>query len=163
MKKFSGLVEGLSRVLDRISGFCMVSVMALVAVNILLRALFNRPILGTYEYVGFITAATIGLALANCAVQKGHIAISIVVDRLGPRVQAVIDAFTCAVSLSFWGLSAWYTCKYAKSLLNNGVVSPTTQTPFYPFMYLVAFGLLALCLVLLVRLIESIKKAAFNR
>jgi hypothetical protein len=43
---------------------------------------------------------------------------------------------------------------------DSGLVSPTTQIPTYPFVYLIALGLLVYSLVLLVRTIESIIKAA---
>lgn len=159
-KAFTSLVTGLSLVLDKLAGLCMVAMMVLVVANILLRVLVKRPILGTYEYVGFLAAALIGLALAYCAVQNGHIAVSFIVDRFSPKIQAVVDIVVNVTALCFWSLAAWYVGKYAHSMSVNGVVSPTTQMPFYPFVYLVAFGLLVLCLVLLVRLIESIKKAA---
>ncbi|VFU12310.1 TRAP-type C4-dicarboxylate transport system, small permease component (fragment) [anaerobic digester metagenome] len=63
----------------------------------------------------------------------------------------------------FWVLAAWHIGSYANSMVVNGVVSPTAQVPFYYFIYLIALGLLALCLVLLVRTIESIKKAVLHR
>lgn len=163
MKQFTGLVTGLSRVLDRIAGFCMVAVMLLVVTNILLRAVFNRPILGTYEYVTFLTAVTIGLALAHCAVQNGHIAVSFVIEKLPGKIQAAVDVVMNIIALLFWSLCAWQVGKYANTLAVSGVVSPTTQMPFYPFIYLVAFGLVALCLVLLVKVVESFKKVAFNK
>ncbi|MDF9407797.1 TRAP transporter small permease [Pelotomaculum isophthalicicum JI] len=159
MKKFEGLVTGLSRVLNNIAGFCMVSVMALVVVNILLRVLFKHPILGTYEYVIYTTAVMIGLTLAYCAVQNGHIAVDFVVERLPLKVQAVIDTIMNVLASSFWAACVWQTCKYAQKMTANGTVSPTTQTPIAPFIYLVAIGLLALTLVLLVKTIESLKKA----
>jgi len=53
--------------------------------------------------------------------------------------------------------------EYAQSLAASGVVSPTTQTPFHPFVYLVSLGLFVLCLVLLVRLIDSIKRMTTNK
>lgn len=163
MRQFSGMVMEMSRILDRIAGFFMVALMVLVVTNVLLRSIFKTPILGTYEYVGFLTAAMIGLALAHCAVLNGHIAVGLVVDRLKVKTQAYIDIIVNVTALSFWGMTAWYVAKHANSMTVNGVVSPTTQTPFYPFIYLVAAGLLVLCLVLLVRFIESVKKAAFGK
>jgi TRAP-type C4-dicarboxylate transport system permease small subunit len=163
MKQFANYVAVFSQFLDRISGVCMVAVMLLAVINILMRSLFHLPVLGTYEFVGFLTAALIGLALANCAVHNGHIAISIVMEKLKSRYQAVVEAFINIISLLFWSFSVWYTIKYAISLNARGVVSPTTQIPFYPVIYIIAFGLLALCLVILVGLIESIKKAATDR
>lgn len=163
MKQFTGLVAGLSRALDRIAGFCMVAVMLLVVTNILLRAVFNRPILGTYEYVASLTAVAIGLALAHCAVQNGHIAVSFVVEKLPGRIQAAVDVVMNIIALLFWSLCAWQVGKYANTMAVSGVVSPTTQMPFYPFIYLVALGLLVLCLVLLLKAVESLKKVAFNK
>ncbi len=158
MNKFTGLVTGLSRLLDQIAGLCLVAIMALIVGNILLRAIFKSPIVGTIDYVTFLTAVMIGLSLAYCAVQSGHIAVDFVVDRLPLKMQAAVDMVTGLLSLSFWGLCVWQTGIYANRMAVTGVASPTTQTPVYPFIYLVDFGLLALCLVLLVRTVAACRK-----
>jgi len=163
MKRFSGLVTGLSRVLDRAAGFLLTATMVLIVINILLRVLLKMPVFGAYEYVGLLTAAVIGLALAYCGVQHAHIDISIVTEWLPARLRAIVSALINIVSMCFWGVSAWYIGAYARSMMVSGLVSPTTQMPTYPFVCLIALGLLAYCLVLLVRSIESIIKAAFNR
>jgi TRAP-type C4-dicarboxylate transport system permease small subunit len=160
MKQFAGLVTGFSRLLDRIAGFCMVAIMLLVVANIVMRAVFNHPILGAYEHVGFLTAAMIAFALAHCALQDGHIAVGFVVDRFPARVQSMVDTILNIIALGFWSLSAWFVLQYANSMKTSGVVSPSAQVPVYPFVYLVAFGLAALCLVFAVRLVESAKKVA---
>jgi len=72
MERFSGLVENVGRFLDNIAAFCVAATMAVVVLNIILRTLFNRPLLGTVEYVNILTAVTIGLALAYCASVTGR-------------------------------------------------------------------------------------------
>ncbi len=163
MKQISGFVVKISRALDMLAGICLVATMLLVVANILLRRLTSFSILGTYEYVGFLTALVVGLAVANCAVQNGHIAVDFIVNRLSHRKQAFIDAFTNVAALVFWAFAAWYICSFANSLIARGVVSPTTQTPFYPIVFFVAFGVFALCLVLLVNFLDSIKRVAVKR
>ncbi|HZK17965.1 MAG TPA: TRAP transporter small permease [Clostridia bacterium] len=163
MKQISGFVAHISKLLDMLAGLCLVTTMLLVVSNILLRRFTSLSILGTYEYVGFLTALVVGLAIANCAVQNGHIAVDFIVNRLSFRKQAIIDTLTNVAALVFWGFSTWYICGFANSLIVRGVVSPTTQMPFYPIVYLVAFGVFALCLVLLVNLLESIKRVAVKR
>ncbi len=158
MLKFTGLITGLSRILDKIAGLCMVSVMLLVVINILLRTLFNRPILGVYEYVVFLTVATIGLSLAHCAIQNSHIAVSFVYDRLPLRMQWLVDVFINTAGLFFWSLCAWQVGIYANNMAASGVVASTSQIPLYPFIYLIAFCLLALGLVLLVKTLESVQR-----
>lgn len=158
VEKFTGLVTATSRILDKIAGFCMVSIMLLVVSNIVLRVLFNHPILGTYEYVVFLTVAAIGLSLAHCAVQNGHIAVDILMDRLPLKIQGVIDLVMNTAALLFWGLCAWQIGIYANKMAISGLVSPTSQIPMHPFIYLVAFSILALSLVLLSKTMESLQK-----
>ncbi|MDD2554144.1 MAG: TRAP transporter small permease [Desulfotomaculaceae bacterium] len=163
MKRFSVLVTGLSRVLDQVAAFFLVATMLLVVVNILLRVLFKAPIFGAYEYVGLLTALVIGLALAQCSVQNGHIDVSLVVDLFPARLRDVVGVFINFISMCFLAASSWYVGAYARSMYDSGLVTPTTQTPIYPFVYLIALGLLVYSLVLLVRSIEYIIKAANNR
>jgi len=157
MNRFTGLVRDLCRELDKLACLCFFSVMLLVVSNIVLRAVLKQPILGTYELVGFLTALGISLALAHCALREGHISVGLIVDRLPFKVQAVIDSFTGFVSLIFWGAVAWYLFKYGSLMMSKGVVSLTAQIPVYPIIYLCAVGLLGLCLVLAVKLADSIK------
>ncbi len=161
-KSFSGFVGRLSIILDRIAGICMFSIMGLVVLNVLLRTVFKSSILGTYEFVGFLTAAMIGLSLAHCAYKRGHIAVDYFMVRLSHRTQVFTEVITTVIAFLFWVLSAWYLGKYAYILSQRGVVSPTTQTPFYWFIYLIAFGLLVLGLVLLVNLLEYLKRSAIR-
>ena len=155
---FSRFAGRFSIILDRVAGFCMFSIMGLVVINVLLRTIFNSSILGTYEYVGFLTAAMIGLSLANCAYTRSHIAVDYFMERLSINTQKVTEVITTGIALLFWILSAWHLSKYAYTLSMKDVVSPTTQAPFYYFIYLVAFGLLAMGLVLLANLIEYLKR-----
>jgi len=158
MKLLNDFVTGFSKQLDRIAGLCIFCTMAVVVANILLRAIFNQPIIGTYEIVCYITALAIALSLANCAIQSGHIAVGIIVDRFPLRLQAIIDFSTNLIALGFWGLSVWYLGDYANTTAMNGLVSPTAQIPIAPIIYLVALGLVGLCLVILVRTVDSLIK-----
>lgn len=162
MDQLTGFVGRFSRAMDRIAGFCMVTAMVLVVSNILLRALFNRPILGTYDYVVLLNAVMIGLALAYCAVQNGHIAVGFLVERLPSRAQTAIDIVMNIAALTFWALCAWQIAVYAGMMAASGVVSPTSQIPVYPFIYLLALGILALSLVILARTVQYIMKAAMK-
>ncbi|MCL6446861.1 MAG: TRAP transporter small permease [Armatimonadetes bacterium] len=150
-------VTKISQILDRIAGWALVATMVLVVGNIILR-LFKRPIEGTYEWVGFLTTLVIGLAVAYCAVSNGHIAITFLTERLSPRVQAGIDLAVGLVSLGFLLLVSWQLTGYAASMIQSGEVAPTTNVPFYPFIYLAAFGFLVYCLVILVDLGEAARK-----
>ncbi len=159
MNKLARLAKGVSQQLDYLAGLCIIAVMLLVVCNVLLRVFWHRPILGTYEYVNMLTAVGIGLALAHCAYHNGHIAVDFMIERLSKKIQAAADVLTNVIALSFWSMSAWYVAKYAGTMLESNTVSPTTQVPLSPVVYMIAFGLMALSLVLSLRLTESLKRA----
>ena len=72
MNKFEKIVTKTSRLLDDIAGWVIVATMALVVVNIILRAVFKNPVKGVYEYAGYLTALVIGFAIAQCAIEKAY-------------------------------------------------------------------------------------------
>lgn len=159
MNRISQLVKMISQHLDYLAGLCIVAVMLLVVSNVLLRTLWHSPILGTYEYVNMLTAAAIGLALAHCAYQNGHIAVDFIIEHFPLKMQAAADVLTNVIALLFWTISAWYVAKYAGTMMASNTVSPTTQIPLSPVVYLIALGLMTLSLVLSLRLSESLKRA----
>ena len=157
MPSFEKTVYRFSRTLNILSGIALVVMMGLVFVNVALRAVW-RPILGTYEFTGFLAAITIAFALAHCASKKGHIAITIFADRLSPRIQAVLDSIVAILGTVLYAVIAWQCVKYAINIYHTGEVSMATATPFYPFVFAVAFGLLMLALILLNDVFKSIGK-----
>ena len=158
MKQLSGVVKRVSSILDKLAGLCMFSVMLLILGNIILRTVFNHPILGTYELVGFLTAMGVALALAHCAVQDGHIAVSFIIEHFPYKIQSLAAVFVDAVSLILWAAAVWSLGKFGYAMQIKGLVSPSAEIPVYPFIYLVAFGLLGLCLVLLFKSLGSFRE-----
>ncbi|KPK23085.1 MAG: hypothetical protein AMK69_18625 [Nitrospira bacterium SG8_3] len=157
MLSFGKTVYGFSRKLNILSGIALVIMMGLVFINVALRAVW-QPILGTYEFTGFLASLTITFALAHCASEKGHIAITIIADWLPPRVQAILDSFVAILGTALYAVISWQSVRYAIHMIKIGEVSPATATPFYPFIFAVAFGLLMLALILLNDVFQSIRK-----
>lgn len=147
----------LSQELDRIAGWSLVATMVLVIGNILLR-LLGHPIQGAYEWAGFLTALAIALALAYCAICNGHITITFLSERLPFRFQQVIELAINIIAFFFLALVSWQMGRYATSMVISGEVAPTTRLPFYPLIYLVAFGFLVFCLVILVNVGKVVRQ-----
>ena len=108
--------------------------------------------------VSLLTAVGIALALANCAVKNCHIGIDFIIQRLGSKYQALIDSIINLVALIFWGFCAYHLGNYAKSMVQNGIVSSTVQIPVYPVIYLIAIGLIGLSLVITLKWLQAVQK-----
>lgn len=132
--------------------------MLLIVGNVLLRIVW-KPILGTYDIVSFLGAVLISFALANCAAQKGHVAISIVVERLPQRAQAITDSITGLFSAVIFMVISWQSIVYATKLWQDGVLSTTLLVPYFPLVYGVGFGCIMISLVLLADFFKSVTKA----
>jgi TRAP-type C4-dicarboxylate transport system permease small subunit len=158
MKQFAVFVQSISRSLDFIAGFCIVATMAVVVLNIVLRAFLGKPLLGTMDYVTMLMALTIGLGLAYCGFKNGHIAVDLIIEKLSNKTQAIIDTFTNLIALIFWGVSSWYMVGYARTMAETNLVSPTTQIPLYPLIYLISLGLMVLCLVLVLKISDTVRQ-----
>ena len=157
MDRFLKVVAGISRIMDRLAGFCLAGVMIMGVVNVILRRLFRSPLLGVYEYVGFLTAVVIGFSLAYCAVKEGHITVDLLFARLPRKARAVLEAGNGFLIFLFLSLVAWYLVKYAMGIKTNGQVSQTSEIPFHIFIYLVAGGFSVLSLTALGRGLTSLQ------
>ncbi|MBW1788984.1 MAG: TRAP transporter small permease [Deltaproteobacteria bacterium] len=161
----------LSKVLYHVAGASIVFMMLLTCVDVLLRFGVTayrstgwgilesvRPIAGTYELVCFMGSVAVAFAMAHTSVEKGHVAVSLLVRLLSRRVQAVIQVITGSFSFILFALISWRSVLYALHLRESGEVSLTLQLPFYPFVFGIAFASAAVCLVLFVDIASGLGK-----
>jgi TRAP-type C4-dicarboxylate transport system permease small subunit len=157
MKGLIRLTNRSSRVLNWVAGWSLVGMMFLTCADILLR-LFRRPILGTYEIVGFLGAIVAGFALAQTTIERGHVAVQVVVTRFSPQTQKIIYLITHILSIFLFALLAWECVRYGNDFRASGEVSLTLRMPFYPVVYGIAFSAIVVCLVLFVDILQVMTK-----
>jgi TRAP-type C4-dicarboxylate transport system permease small subunit len=148
-----------SRTLNWVAGFSLVGMMFLTCADIVMR-LFRRPIPGTYEIVGFLGAVVVGLAMAQTTLERGHVAVQVVVTKLSPQVQEIIYLITHLLSILLFALLAWECVRYGNDFRTSGEVSLTIRMPFYPVVYGIAFSAAIVCLVLFVDILQVLTKRA---
>lgn len=158
MFSFKNSCLWLARRLGIIAAVAIFSMMALTCADVILR-LFRMPIPGTYEIVSFMGAVAVSFAIAHTSVEKGHVAVSLVVQLLPKRAQAVIESILAALGIILFALIAWQSVIYGLDCQSSGEVSLTLQLPFYPIIYGVALSAGVVCLVLLVDFLNAIASA----
>jgi TRAP-type C4-dicarboxylate transport system permease small subunit len=157
MASLEKIIYAVSSKLDGISGVALVAMMLLIFINVVTRLVW-QPILGTYEFTSLLASITISFSLAHCAANKGHIAITLFAERLPRRVRSVFNLIVFAIGTTLYSVLSWQCVRYAITVYHSGEVSPTTETPFYPFIVAVAFGLLMLALVVLIDFFNALKR-----
>jgi len=171
MNLFEKSAKGLARYMYYVAGAAIVSMMVLTCADVVLRlgvtfyheyhwSLFSSfmPIPGTYELVCFLGAVAVSFAMAHTSVEKGHVAVSLIVRLLPERIQNIIGSITGTFGIILFALLSWQSVLYANDLRASGEVSLTLQLPFYPFVYGIAFASFAVCLVLVLELSNHVVK-----
>ena len=151
-------VRALSRLFDYVSQAGVFAMLLLIVGNVVLRKVW-KPIYGTYDYVTFLGAIVVAFTLANCAVEKGHTQVDLLVQRFRPRAQVLIDGIMNILSLGMFSLVTWQCIVLGNNVKKAGEVSMTSLDPFYPYIYAIALGCALLCLVILTDIINSLLKA----
>jgi TRAP-type C4-dicarboxylate transport system permease small subunit len=147
----------LPRAFNWVAAAAVAAMMLLTCLDVVLR-IFRRPILGTYEMVGLLGAVFAAFSLAYTSLERGHIAVDFLVQKLAPKTQVAIDAVNALVCLVLFGLVTWQCTIYAMDLQASGEVSMTLQAPIHPFVYGIALGFAMLCIVLAMRLAACVRQ-----
>jgi TRAP-type C4-dicarboxylate transport system permease small subunit len=135
---------------------CLAAMMFLTAADVLLRYLFNKPIMGSYELIQYMMVITITVGLACCGLGKGHVTLDALTSRLPRRTRAIIDSIVGLLSLIIVLLITRQTCIYITTLQKSQLTSTVLLIPVYPFVAIVAFGVAFFCVVLMLHFLEFI-------
>ncbi len=146
-----------NRSLAAAAGVALAGMMLFTAFDVLMRSL-GTPVAGSFEVIGWLSAAAMALALGDVQVHKGHVAMTLVSDRLKGRTAALLEAINSLVALGLFGCAAWVILRYGTVLRETGSLSETLQVAVYPWVYVVALGFAGLTLALFIDLLRSLQR-----
>ena len=149
---------GVSRVLNSAGVGIVVVMMFLVTTDVVLRYVFNRPIKSVYEIVGIMLAVVVCFGMAYSALQKGLVAVEVLVERFSPRVQALTSAFHSLLGLGLFSLICWKGAEQAVIYWTAGATTYVSGLPLAPFVLILVLGSGLLSLVLLLLFFESVSR-----
>lgn len=148
-------MQTIERLSAWIFGLVFVTLAGFVAVETVMRKLFNRSLQGVDELGGYALAIGAALAFAIALSTRAHIRIDVVHDRLPKVLRVALNILalpTLAVAALAIALMAWY------ALAETISFSATAQTPWAtPLKYPQALWLAALLVFVAVALIETLR------
>ena len=154
MDVFKKTITHLTRSFDLLARALFLLIMLVVVGHVIFRSL-GRPFDGSYEWVGLLMGTAIGLSLAYCALQEGHVSINLLTERLSGRVRQAVELMGYVLCFIFLAMIARMLMLYGNRMLASGHVGMNTGVPLYYFAYMIAFGFLIYGLVLLYNVLES--------
>jgi TRAP-type C4-dicarboxylate transport system permease small subunit len=138
---FSFLVR-VSKVLNFIGAAALTFMMFLTVADVSLRAV-KLPIVGTYEIVALSLALVIGFGIPKVSLDRGHVYMEILLEKLSPKNKAIMNTFTRLLCIGLFILIGYNLFSVGNEFHASGEVSPTIKLPFFP----VAYGVGICCFI----------------
>jgi len=148
METLFHILVKVSKILSHIGGAALTFMMFLTVADVLMRA-FGHPILGTYELVSLSLAIVIGFSIPKVSLERGHVFMEILLEKLSKRDRAIMNTFTRILAAVLFGIIAYNLLLIGKEYHMSGEVSSTLKIPFYPVVYFVGICCFVECLVFL--------------
>jgi tripartite ATP-independent transporter DctM subunit len=134
--------------------------MLLTSADVCGRYFFDRPVLGAYDLTQLMMVVVVFFCIAYTQVNKGHVGVTVIVDRLPEKTQAPIESAGHFLGLILFSLIAWQSVVKANIMRIGGATTALLGVPTYPFFLVIAFGSVLMCLVLLLDLRDSLARVA---
>jgi len=124
-------------------------------IDVIGSTVFNKPLRGATELVGYTQIIAIGSAVAVAFYAKRHIAIEFLVMHLPKPAQNVVNKLVAIVCLVFFIILSWQSFIYGLSLHKAGEMSSTAHLPLYPFAFFIAIAAVVASLYFVDRLLPA--------
>lgn len=136
----------LSKMLNVVGGTALTFMMVLTVADVLMRA-FGRPILGAYEIVSLLLCVVIGFGIPRVSMDRGHIYMEFIVERLPKRARAVMNTITRLTGIVLFAIIGYNLFRLGNEFYTTGEVSPTISIPFFPVPYAIGVCCFIECFV----------------
>ncbi len=146
MESLYSILLKVSKILSYIGGAALTFMMFLTVADVILRT-GGRPILGVYELVALSLAIVIGFTIPKVSLDRGHVYMEIVLEKLSKRNRAILNTFTRILCILLFVIVGYNLFLIGNEFHTSGEVSSTLKLPFFPIAYFVGVCCFIECFV----------------
>ena len=126
--------------LARVAALILAAIGLMTFCDVFARYLLNRPFTFTVEFTEIMMGLMVFLAMGLATHEKRHIGVDAVTMRLSKRTNAWLDLFMSAIALAIASVMVWQIFLKAGVLLQKGDYTQIQRVPYWPGVYVMAFG-----------------------
>jgi TRAP-type C4-dicarboxylate transport system permease small subunit len=123
------------------SGLFLVAMMMITVADVVLRAIFNLPITGTYDLVQLFLVGTVFLSIPDVFLRDRNIVIDFVDHVFGQRAIGFLKLIANVFAVVFLVLLLWRMVPPARDALNFHETSPDLSIPMWVHWVLMLIGI----------------------
>lgn len=157
LKKAGGIFDRTISLSAILAGVLVIFLMSAVLYEVVLRYFFRRAALWTYEITEFTMLFITFLATTWLLKNEAHVKIDLVLQRLSPKNQAVLNATTSIICAITFLIIVIYGTRTTVESFQLGYYTPTElQTPQYLILFIIPLGSLFLLIQFLRRAYQQV-------
>ena len=133
LEKIEKTANHVTRIIALIGLVGLLALASATVLDVLLRWIFNSPIVGLNDTHSLFTALIIASCFPLCIYRRGNITIRFIGKIFGPRVNLILDAFGNLATLIIFFLMAWQLWLYTDKLVRDGETTWVLSWPISPW------------------------------
>lgn len=156
MKKIDKGISLLTGIVSTVSYIGFLAVMAVIAIDVVMRKMFGNGITGAYEIVQYVLMCGVFASFAYCQSLRGHVHVTMFISKLPAKPRFLVYGLTGLLSTI-----AAIALTYAASVQANYSFTAGTKTgvlgiPLYPFFWVECFCMAIFAITLFWDVVKSI-------
>lgn len=126
--------KGMAKIEDVVTAAAFAVVFAVITVGIVLRFVFNNPLIWSEEFSRYTYVWIVWLGCASCASRSGHTRITVLYDQFPAKVQRFLTVFCNFVMIAVLLYILPYGAQFAigQQRFKSGVMRIPMGTVFFP-------------------------------
>lgn len=162
LKKFSYWTTRLNWIGCFLASTGILAMAGLVFTGVIMRRIFNAPIIFADEIGGYLLVIVTLLGLGYTLSENGHIQVKIFLQKTSPKALNALNIIWCFIGLSYSIILLITSAQLVWESYHLEAFSTTTQIPLFPFQLFVPISFLLFLPQLVLRLVESITSMVNN-
>lgn len=141
LQKIDNGLTRVSRWFAYAGAFFILAMTCLISLDVVLRYVFNAPMLGAHEIVEYMLLSSFFLFITDCWNSNSHVRMSIVYQKL-TKLKKPADTVIGIVSAILFGCLAWKLWEELLYAFDAYQVSSELRMPVWPFKLVALLGLI---------------------
>lgn len=158
MSKYYKFIQAVSNWYAIAGSVLLIAVFSASVADIVGTKLLSMPVRGICEIVGYSQAIFIALAAGLAQIARQHIRVETLISRLPRRAHAVFETIVYLILLGFFAILVWRIFLLGRDLQESGQLSETLFFHLFYIPYIMAFGFILPCFILVWDIFNSIKE-----
>lgn len=157
LNQFDRGIIKIEKILTAFSWIVTIAVTLMIVTDITMRFFFNHPLPATWEISEVCMPAIVFMAFAYTLTMDQHVKMSLVKERVPPKVQVAFEVITNLISAALCGLiTYWAWLRFRTSFASSEEILAAIYVPWWPGKLMMPIGMGFLTLRYLMKFVNNL-------